>query len=151
MKLEFSGSPTISAPRERVWERLMDPHFVAQSAPGVESVDALDPTHFKVISGFGVGSIKLRFTMDVELFDIITGKSAKMRVRGKAPGSAIDVVSNMQIADAGSGSSQLNWSATSEVSGTVASVGARLMEGTARKLTEQFWTDFARRVSQEGR
>jgi carbon monoxide dehydrogenase subunit G len=151
MKLEFSGSPTISAPRERVWERLMDPHFVAQSAPGVESVDALDPTHFKVISGFGVGSIKLRFTMDVELFDIITGKSAKMRVRGKAPGSAIDVVSNMQIADAGSGSSQLNWSATSEVSGTVSSVGARLMEGTARKLTEQFWTDFARRVSQEGR
>jgi carbon monoxide dehydrogenase subunit G len=151
MKLEFSGSPTISAPRERVWERLMDPHFVAQSAPGVESVDALDPTHFKVISGFGVGSIKVRFTMDVELFDIITGKSAKMRVRGKAPGSAIDVVSNMQISDAGSGSSQLNWSATSEVSGTVASVGARLMEGTARKLTEQFWTDFARRVGQEGR
>jgi carbon monoxide dehydrogenase subunit G len=29
-------------------------------------------------------------------------------------------------------------------------VGARLMEGTARKLTEQFWTDFAQRVSQEG-
>jgi hypothetical protein len=25
------------------------------------------------------------------------------------------------------------------------------MEGTARKLTEQFWTDFARRVSEEGR
>jgi carbon monoxide dehydrogenase subunit G len=151
MKLEFSGSPTIAAPRERVWERLMDPQFVAQSAPGVESVEAVDPTHFKVISGFGVGSIKLRFTMDVELFDIIAQKSAKMRVRGKAPGSAIDVVSSMQLQDAGTSGSQLNWSATSEVSGTVASVGARLMEGTARKLTEQFWTDFARRVSQEGR
>ena len=129
----------------------MDPHFVAQSAPGIESVDAIDPTHFKVVSGFGVGAIKVRFTMDVELFDIVARESAKMRVRGKAPGSAIDVVSNMKIQDAGPGSSQLNWSATSEVSGTVASVGARLMEGTARKLTEQFWTDFARRVSQEGR
>jgi carbon monoxide dehydrogenase subunit G len=150
MKLEFSGSPAIAAPRERVWERLMDPHFVAQSAPGVESVEALDPTHFKVISGFGVGSIRVRFTMDVELFDIDAGKSAKMRVRGKAPGSAIDVVSNLQVDDAGSGGTQLNWSASSEVSGTVASVGARLMEGTARKLTEQFWTDFAQRVSQEG-
>jgi carbon monoxide dehydrogenase subunit G len=88
--------------------------------------------------------------MDVELYDITDGRSAKMRVRGKAPGSAIDVVSNMQIDDAGSGGTQLTWSATSEVSGTVASVGARLMEGTARKLTEQFWTDFAQRVSQEG-
>jgi uncharacterized protein len=150
MKLEFSGSPAIAAPRERVWERLMDPHFVAQSAPGVESVQAIDPTHFKVISGFGVGSIRVKFTMDVELFDIDAGKSAKMRVRGKAPGSAIDVLSNLQVDDSGSGATQLNWSATSEVSGTVASVGARLMEGTARKLTEQFWTDFAQRVSQEG-
>jgi uncharacterized protein len=150
MKLEFSGSPAIAAPRERVWERLMDPHFVAQSAPGVESVEAVDQTHFKVISGFGVGSIRVRFTMDVELFDIDAGKSAKMRVRGKAPGSAIDVVSKLQVDDAGAGGTQLNWSATSEVSGTVASVGARLMEGTARKLTEQFWTDFAQRVSQEG-
>ncbi len=150
MKLEFSGSPAIAAPRERVWERLMDPHFVAQSAPGVESVEAVDPTHFKVISGFGVGSIRVRFTMDVELFDVDAGKSAKMRVRGKAPGSAIDVVSNLQVDDAGSGGTQLKWSATSEVSGTVASVGARLMEGTARKLTEQFWANFAQRVSQEG-
>jgi carbon monoxide dehydrogenase subunit G len=151
MKLEFSGSPTIAAPRERVWERLMDPKFVAQSAPGVESVDTIDATHFKVVSGFGVGSIKVRFAMVVELFDIVDRESAKMRVRGKAPGSAIDVVSSMQIDDAGSSGSQLTWSATSEVSGTVASVGARLMEGTARKLTEQFWTDFARRVSQEDR
>jgi carbon monoxide dehydrogenase subunit G len=151
MKLEFSGSPTIAAPRERVWQRLMDPQFVAQSAPGVESVEKVDPTHFKVISGFGVGAIKVRFAMDVELFDIITEESAKMRVRGKAPGSAIDVVSRMELQDAGSRGSQLSWSATSEVSGTVASVGARLMEGTARKLTEQFWTDFARRVSQEER
>jgi uncharacterized protein len=151
MKLEFSGSPTIAAPRERVWERLMDPKFVAQSAPGVESVDTIDPTHFKVVSGFGVGSIKVRFAMVVELFDIVDHESAKMRVRGKAPGSAIDVVSSMQIDDVGTSGSQLTWSATSEVSGTVASVGARLMEGTARKLTEQFWTDFARRVSQEDR
>jgi uncharacterized protein len=150
MKLEFSGSPAIAAPRDRVWERLMDPHFVAQSAPGVESVQAIDPTHFKVISSFGVGSIRVRFTMDVELYDIMEGRSAKMRVRGKAPGSAIDVVSNLQVDDASSGGTQLKWSATSEVSGTVASVGARLMEGTARKLTEQFWTDFAQRVSQEG-
>jgi carbon monoxide dehydrogenase subunit G len=29
-------------------------------------------------------------------------------------------------------------------------VWERLMEGTARKLTEQFWADFAQRVSQEG-
>jgi uncharacterized protein len=149
MKLEFSGSPAIAAPPERVWERLMDLHFVARSAPGVETIQAIDPTHFKVISGFGAGSIRVKLTMDVELYDILEGRSAKMRIQGKAAGSAIDVISAMRIADAGPGTTQLSWSATTEVSGAVANLGGRLMEGAARRLTEQFWIDFAQRVGQE--
>jgi uncharacterized protein len=148
MKLEFAGSPRINAPRERVWERLMDPHFLAQSAPGVEAVETIDSTHFKVLSGFGVGSIRVRLTMDVELYDIDQGRSAKMRVHGQAAGSAIDVASDVRVIADGPGSTQLSWSATSQVSGAVAKMGARLMEGAARRLTEQFWTDFAERVSQ---
>jgi carbon monoxide dehydrogenase subunit G len=147
MKLEFSGAPEITASRERVWAKLMDPDFVAASAPEVESVEAMDPTHFKVVSGLGVGSVKVRFKLDVELFDVEMGQQLKMRARGKAPGSAVDVVSHLHLEDAGAGKTRLRWSATSEVSGTVASVGARLLEGTARRLTEEFWTDFARRVS----
>jgi len=145
MKLEFSGAPEVPAPRTKVWTRLMDPNFVAGSAPGVESVEAVDATHFKVISGLGVGAIKVKFKLDVELFDIVDGERLKMRARGKAPGSAVDVVSGVRLEDTGNGT-RLNWSATSDVSGTVASVGARLLEGTARRLTEQFWTDFARRI-----
>lgn len=147
MKLQFAGSPVITAPRQEVWTRLTDPNFVAESAPGVESVEALDPTHFKVISGLGVGSVKVRFGLDVELFDIVEGERLKMRARGKAPGSVVDVVSTLELQDDGPGQTLLKWSAISELSGTVASVGARLLEGTARKLTEEFWTDFARRAS----
>jgi carbon monoxide dehydrogenase subunit G len=54
MKLEFSGAPVVTASPQEVWQKLVDPDFVAASAPGVESVEALDPTHFKVISGLGV-------------------------------------------------------------------------------------------------
>jgi hypothetical protein len=57
------------------------------------------------------------------------------------------VVSSVRLEEAGNGRTRLKWSATSNVSGTVASVGARLLEGTARRLTEEFWTDFARRAS----
>jgi uncharacterized protein len=146
MKLEFSGAPVITASPEHVWQKLLDPDFVAASAPGLESVEALDPTHFRVVSGLGVGAVKVKFKLDVELFDIVEGERLKMRARGKGPGSAVDVVSSLRVEDAGAGRTRLNWSATSEVSGTVASVGARLLEGTARRLTEEFWTDFAQRV-----
>ncbi len=147
MKLEFSGAPEITASREKVWGHLMDPSFVAASAPGVESVEAVDPTHFNVISGLGVGAVQVKFKLDVELSDMVEPERLKMAARGKAPGSAVDVVSSLRLEESGNGRTRLNWSATSNVSGTVASVGARLLEGIARRLTEQFWTDFARRVS----
>jgi carbon monoxide dehydrogenase subunit G len=146
VKLHFAGGPEIVATRSHVWKRLLDPSFVAQSAPGVESVEALDPTHFKVVSALGVGAVKVRFTLSVELTDVVEPESATMRARGKAPGSNVDVVASIRIEDAGPGRLRLDWTADSDVSGTVASVGARLLEGTARKLTEEFWTDFARRV-----
>ena len=146
MRLHFSGAPEITATRPHVWRQLLDPNFVSQSAPGVESVETIDPTHFRVVAAFGVGSVKLRFTLTVELADVVEPERATMRARGKAPGSNVDVVATVRIEDAGPGRVRLDWTADSDVSGTVASVGARLLEGTARKLTEQFWTDFARRV-----
>ncbi|HEY8256207.1 MAG TPA: carbon monoxide dehydrogenase subunit G [Gemmatimonadales bacterium] len=146
MKLEFSGSPAISATREYVWSRLIDPDFVAASAPGVETVETLDPSHFKVVSGLGIGSVKIRFNLDVELFDIVDQRSLKMRAIGRTPGSAVEVVSSLRIADATPGTVRLEWSATSEVSGTFANIGGKLLEGAARRLTEDFWTDFARRA-----
>lgn len=146
MKLHFSGAPEIATTRAQVWKRLLDPNFVAQSAPGVESVETLDPTHFKVISAFGVGAIKLRFALNVELTDVVEPERATMRARGKAPGSNVDVVATLRLEDGGPGRVRLGWTAESDVSGTIASVGARLLEGTARRLTEQFWTDFAERV-----
>jgi carbon monoxide dehydrogenase subunit G len=147
MRLEFSGAPEVTASREEVWSRLMDPTFVAASAPGVESVELVDPTHFKVISGIGVGPLRVRFQLDVELSDVVPLERLRMTALGRAPGSAVDTVSSVRLEPLGSGRTRLSWVATSTISGTVASLGARFVEATARRLTEDFWTDFARRVS----
>jgi len=148
MRLEFSGAPEIAAPPEQVWQRLLDHEFVASVAPGVESVEAVDDRHFKVVSAFGVGSAKLRFQLDVELSDVRPPRGLKLAARGKAPGSAVDVSTDLEIEPVAPNRSRLKWRATSEVRGTVASVGARLLTGTAKKLTETFWQQFADRVAQ---
>ena len=95
MRMVFGGAPDIRATRDQVWDRLMDPQFVGSTAPAIESVEELDPTHFTVVAGLGIGSLKLRFKLAVELFDIIQGESARMRARGKAPGSTLDVVTSL--------------------------------------------------------
>ena len=146
MKLDFSGVSEITAPRAKVWERLMDPEFVAASAPGVEAVERVDPNHFTVISGLGVGAIRVRFQLEVELSDVVVPERLRMSARGRAPGSTVDVVSQVRLQPMTNGRTQLSWAATSTIGGTVASLGARLLESTARRLTEEFWTDFARRA-----
>ncbi len=150
MRMSFSGAPEVEAPISHVWPRVVDPHFVAKHGPGVESVEVLDPHHFKVICGFGVGSIKLRFGLDVELADVNPPNYFTIKVRGKAPGSAVEVTAELSLEMLDTIRTRMSWKAVSDISGTVASVGARLMEGTARKLTEQFWIKFAASISAAG-
>jgi len=146
MKLEFSGAPEIPAPRARVWSRLTDPDFIAASAPGVESVERVDPTHFRVISGIGVGIMRVRFELEVELSDIVEPERLRMTARGRAPGSAVDTISSVRLEPLGDGRTRLGWTASTTISGAVAGLGGRLLEGIARRLTEEFWADFARRA-----
>src|SRR2546426_858953 len=84
---EFSAPPEIAAPPERGWTRPLTHEFGAPVAPGVESVEAGEDRHFKVVSAFGVGSVKLRFRLDVELTDVRPPRRLKLAARGKAPGS----------------------------------------------------------------
>jgi carbon monoxide dehydrogenase subunit G len=149
MTLEFSGAPEIRATREQVWTRLLDPHFIARSAPGVETVERIDATRFRMIMAFGVALLKLRLALDVEMFDIVDGISARMRARGHAPGSAVEMVSDIRVEEAGSGRVRLRWNAASSVTGALTGVGSRIMEAVVRKLTSQFWENFADRVARE--
>ena len=119
-----------------------------QGAPGVESVETVSEHHFRIASGFGVGAIKLQFTLDIELSDIIEPKQAKMRAHGKAPGSMVDVQTSIQLEEKGPAETQLHWQARATISGTLASLGGRLLEGAVRKLTDEFWDTFAQQASE---
>ena len=99
--------------------------------------------------GFGVAMLKLRFALDVEMFDIVDGISARMRARGHAPGSAVEMISDIRVEDLAPGRVRLRWKAASQVTGALTGVGSRIMDGVARKLTSQFWENFADRVARE--
>jgi carbon monoxide dehydrogenase subunit G len=137
--MEFSGTQTIAAPIEKVWAFLMDVNKVASCAPGFQSMEELGEEHWKAVVAVGVGAVKAKFTMDVTREELQVPEHMTMKGRGKAPGSAVDLSGDMQLATLDSGETQMNWKATVVVSGTIASVGARLLQGTAERLTGQFF------------
>ncbi len=138
--MDFSGTQTIAAPIEKVWVYLMDVHKVAACAPGFQSLEDLDEEHWKAVVSVGVGPVKAKFTLDVTRPELQEPDLMVVKARGKAPGSAVELSGRMNLASVDANQTRMDWSAHAVVSGTIASVGARLMNGAVEKLTGQFFT-----------
>ncbi|MDQ2716538.1 MAG: carbon monoxide dehydrogenase subunit G [Chloroflexota bacterium] len=137
--MDFSGSQTIAAPIETVWAYLVDVNKVAACAPGFQSLEELGEEHWKAVVSVGVGAVKAKFTLDVTRPEMHEPDHMVVKGRGKAPGSAVELAGDMRLTDLEGTQTRMDWQAKVVVSGTIASVGARLMQGTAEKLTGQFF------------
>jgi carbon monoxide dehydrogenase subunit G len=135
--MHFEGTVQINAPRDRVWAFVTDPNQVGQCGPGVESIEVIDDTHFKATAKVGVGFISARFVVNLEFVDLDAPNAATIKAHGQAPGSAVDADARMELSDADGGGTTMDWSAEVNIAGTIASVGARLIEGTANKMIGQ--------------
>ena len=135
--MQFSGSVEIAAPRERVWAFVIDPNQVGQCGPGVESIEVIDDTHFKAAAKVGIGFISARFVVNMEFAELQAPDRATIKAHGQAPGSAVDATAEMALSDGADGGTKMDWSADVNIAGTLASVGARLIEGTANKMIGQ--------------
>ena len=133
--MKFSGSVPINAPRDRVWAFVIDPDQVGQCGPGVESIEVVDPTHFKAAAKVGIGFIRARFVVNMEFAELQAPERALIKAHGQAPGSAVDATAEMHLADGPEpGTTVMDWTADVVIAGMLASVGARMIEGTANKM-----------------
>jgi carbon monoxide dehydrogenase subunit G len=135
--MHFEGSVPIKASRAKVWAFVVDPEQVGQCGPGVEKIEVIDATHFKATAKIGIGFISARFVVNMEFAEQEPPDRALIKAHGQAPGSAVDAVAEMRLSDGTDGSTVMDWYADVNLSGTLASVGARLIEGTANKMIGQ--------------
>ena len=145
--MRFDGTVTIQAPREKVWQYLTDPEKVSECAPGLESVEVLVPNErFRAIASVGFGAVKARFTVDAEWTELDAPTRARMKLSGKAPGSAVNGTSEMALSDGEGGATLLAWSADITIIGAIASLAARLMGVVTKTLTSSFFECVRRKI-----
>jgi len=135
--MHFEGSVPIRASRERVWAFVTDPNQVGLCGPGVEKIEVIDATHFKATAKVGIGFISARFIVDMTFAEQEPPDRAMIKAHGQAPGSAVDATAEMRLSDGEDGTTVMDWNADVAIAGTLASVGARLIEGTANKMIGQ--------------
>ncbi len=138
--MKYEGSVTINTSQEKLWLHLTDPQFVSQCAPGLISMDILEPDKlFNVVASVGFGAAKLKFNTNVEWVEMVPPNLAKVKAHGTAPGSAVDVSADMHLVSPQENITDLNWNADIVVVGTVASLASRMMNGMIKQLTGTFF------------
>ena len=141
--MELTGEQTIPAPRERVWTALNDPEILKRCIPGCQDIQKLSDTELTAKVGLAVGPVKATFNGRVTLSDLDPPNGYKISgegqggVAGFGRGSAV-----VRLTDDPAGT-KLSYSADAAVGGKLAQIGSRLVEATARKLADEFFTRFA--------
>lgn len=138
MNLHFQGTEPIPADPETVRRFVLNPEQVGRCLPDLQELQVIDPRHFVAHVRIGVGPVRGRFRLDVELDGTDDAGSAGMSLKGSGLGSGLSLTSRLRF-DPADGGTNLVWEADASVSGPLATVGGRLLEGQARKVIEQLF------------
>lgn len=145
--LQNSGEERIPVDNDKVWAFVTDPGKVGRCFPEVVDVTVQDPTHFEAVVRVGVGPVRGKFKMKVELVPDPFRRRTEMKMSGGGFGSTVDLTAGADLVDAGDGTTLLKWSGQAEARGPIAAVGGRVLDTQARKLIEQAFANVRQQLS----
>jgi carbon monoxide dehydrogenase subunit G len=136
--MELTGEHAFSAPRQRVWEFLMDPAVLKQCLPGCEKLDLVGPDEYTATMRIGIAMIKGTFQGRVKIGDKQEPERYKMLVEGSGPQGQVSGEGTLELFEK-DGKTIVRYHGDANVRGTIARVGARMIQPAARTIVGQFF------------
>lgn len=146
--MDMTGEYRIAAARDKVWEGLNDPETLKASIPGCESLEKTGDDAFTAKVVAKVGPVKAKFSGDVKLSNINPPES--YTISGEGKGGAAGFAkggADVKLADDGDGGTILTYTAKADVGGKLAQLGSRLIDGTSKKMADEFFSNFREQVA----
>lgn len=141
--MQMTGEHRIPASREKVWAALNDPEILKACIPGCESLEKTSDTDMTAQVRMKIGPVSAKFSGKVTLSDIDPPNGYKISGEGQG-GAAGFAKGGASVALKEDGAETvLTYTADAQVGGKIAQIGARLIDGTARKLADEFFGKFA--------
>jgi carbon monoxide dehydrogenase subunit G len=134
--VKLEGTYTFDAPRETVWQALLDPEVLARTMPGCEKLEQIGENEYKGALKIRVGPVQGQFEGIVNLSNINAPESYRMQVDGKGAPGFMKGVGEGRLEDQGE-ATLMHYTGEAQVGGRIASVGQRLLDSSAKALTRQ--------------
>ena len=145
--MEINGTQLINAPQKNVWDSLFDPEILKKCLPGCESVEVVSPEEFKMVLMAVVGPLKIKFKGKLLMSEVKTPTSCHMAFEGQGGVAGFGKGTADVVLGTIGGETQLTYQASVQVGGKLAQVGARLLEGVAKKIADDFFVAFRKQLS----
>ncbi len=136
------GEAFVPATPEQVWRTLIDPKKLANVIPGCRSLDLVGPDSYRAEVSLGVGAVRGKFEARVRLSDLVPPRAASLSGGLQGPLGASVGHGHVSLL-AVDGGTRISYVYAIDISGTVAAVGGRLLDGASRVLVGQFFQRLA--------
>jgi uncharacterized protein len=146
MAMTMAGEQQLPASQEKVWEKLNDPAVLKACIPGCQELEKTGDNGFKATATIKIGPVKATFKGAVTLSDLDPPNGYKISgqgeggVAGFAKGGAVVKLAPKD------GGTLLTYNVEAQIGGKLAQLGQRLVNGAAKKVADDFFTNFAKAV-----
>ena len=144
--LRGEGEIMVPAPADKVWDTLLNPEALAAVIPGCHKLDEVDKNSYQAEVSLGVGPVRGKFRAKVALSDIIEGKSATLSGGLEGTLGSSSGIGHVVLSEE-NGKTAVTYDYAIKLSGTVASVGGRMLEGAAKALVKQFFNRLTAQIT----
>jgi len=140
--MKISGSYILPLAPERAYQILQDPAILAQAIPGCESLDKIGTDEYRMKMKVLLAALSGAFEGKVRITDQSPPSSFRLIVEGTGRIGFLkgEGLLTFTAADADSAASTIvSYEGDAQVGGTLAAVGQRLIDGTAKMMIKKFF------------
>ena len=140
--MKISGSYFLALPPEQAYQKLQDPEVLAGAMPGCESLDKIGPDEYRMKMKMALASLSGNFDGKVRITDQSPPNSFKLMVEGSGKVGFMKGEGNLKFTPKDAGT-EVSYEGDVQIGGTIAAVGQRLIDGTAKMMIKRFFDKVA--------
>ena len=143
--LNMAGSVDLPATPEQVYAVLLDPDALVKVIPGCHALSRVGENHYRADVTIGIGLVKARYAAEIRLADLQPPHGLSLGGSGISSLGAAQGAGQLRLEAIESGT-RLHYDYTASVSGKVAAVGGRMLEGAAKIILRQLFEQLGRQA-----
>jgi carbon monoxide dehydrogenase subunit G len=135
--VKIDGDYLFKAPREDVWEIILDPEVLATALPGTKRLEKVGENEYQGEMNVRVGPVAGLFSGKLDISNEVPPESLTMTVDGRGTPGFLNGTGNVTLNDQGDGTTLMKYEGDVNIGGKLAGVGQRLLDSASKSTIRQ--------------